>query len=95
MLWDFRSIDTVEAALLPGEGTALLPLRICWDTLSIPETGQSVERQYQPAANPLSHVTEMQMIFYDTIDILFLVYQFSLKIKEYLNVINDRWRNLN
>ena len=40
-------------------------------------------------------MVQMQLIFYDKIDTLCLVYQISERTNEYLKFINDRRRNLN
>ena len=88
----------MEAVLLPDEHTdyvATNRLGHGW-AMGIPVTGQSVTRKRQPAVNPLSHMAETGMLFYDIIDIvcLALVHQNFVKIKEYSKIIIDRTRNL-
>ena len=84
-----RRTDTKEATLLSDDST---------DFVSTDRLGHG--KAYQKLASthsskPYMAESETQIIFYDMIHIVCLVYQISMEIKEYLGFIDDRWRNWN
>ena len=90
-----RKIDDMEAEFLPDERNDSISMNRRRHGLA----GQKLANRSRDSVSQqpiLSAIMiEIRMLFYDTIEILCLVYQISVKIKEHSKFIKDCTRNSN